>query len=246
MRLAVLAAACLVTGAAAVPTGAIGSQIDCTHLEVSSAIESPAVVGIPVRRSETFWCLEAGDRLSDAAVSWGDGTSSIGAVSYSKPEARGLEHGLVNVLVESAVVTGTHVYLRPTVGEQVRMAAIDEPSGMAVTSALQKTLSVVPRDVGREVTVHATRARRFHGVVARVLSADSPSELTATIAWGHHRRSQGEVIREPGALSHGVHAYLVKGSHLWLRDGEHPVSVVVADEVGPQNVTIHSRAVIAP
>jgi hypothetical protein len=92
----VLAILALILVGLAVPAAGSAKQLECPHPAIAAAPPVPAVVGIPWRApAAIFWCLEPGDQLADATISWGDGSVSAGGVSYSQTERSTVIDGAV-------------------------------------------------------------------------------------------------------------------------------------------------------
>jgi hypothetical protein len=245
-------AAAYVTAGAVNPGGALSAKLACVHPMVKGLPQRPAIVGVPWRwRGSTFWCLEASDRLANAAVSWGDGSSSPASVIYSEPSWTRLvkpQSPQGQAFVESAYIYGSHVYERPNQLAQITASATDEPSGTPLIS--RDTARVFSKDSGRPTAARARLGRGFHANVARVLAPSilaSPDGLSATIIWGDGARLEGLVTPPVNASAPGVHAYTVSASsgHApWRHVGIHHISVVVTDSVGPQKLVIHTRVLV--
>ncbi len=186
----VLAILVLIVVGLAVPAAGSAKQLECPHPEIAAALPAPAVVGIPWQApAATFWCLEAGDQLANATISWGDGIVSAGDVSYSKPELSTVIDGAViePVMVKTGLIVGSHVYARVLRGglARITLAATDLPGGTVLTSYADAF--VLPRDLARPVSLHIS-GDEVDGPVAHVRVAyDGYTpyyRLSARIEWG--------------------------------------------------------------
>jgi hypothetical protein len=243
----VLAMLALIVVGLAVPAAGSAKQLECPHPEIAAALPTPAVVGIPWRAPDaTFWCLEAGDQLADATISWGDGTVSAGGLSYSKPERSTVIDGAVRepVMVKNAQIGGTHVYARVPRGGLARMtlAATDLPAGTVLTSYADAF--VLPRDLARPVAQHIS-GDEVDGPVAHVrvaYDAYTPYyRLSASIEWGDGQRSPGTVVEASRRIDTRTQLFTIRGHHRWHREGAHTVTVVISDEIGPQHLVVRDH-----
>jgi hypothetical protein len=147
-----------------------------------------------------------------ATIDWGDGTSSIGAVSGS---------------AGNYTVTDTHVYAQP--GSHPVSIDVREASGNGTTLGATATVRTAVPLTATGMTVSAVEGQSFSGVVATLTDpnpASTADNFTATIDWGDGTTS-------PGALSGSNGAYTVSGTHLYYVTGNYDVTVVTVCTVFP-------------
>jgi len=146
-----------------------------------------------------------------ATITWGDQTTSAGAVSAN---ASG-----------GFAVSGSHAYaeegtynLAVTVSDAVAGASTTGSAGAA-----DAALSAFGAPVS------ATEGASFSGAVASFTDADpngTVSDYAATISWGDQTSSAGTII------ANGSGGFAVSGSHTYAEEGSYTVTVAISDAGG--------------
>jgi len=204
-----------------------------------------AVVGIPWKATASF-CISPGDTLGQPTFSWGDGTQTPAAVTYSAtaprpdPDSGG---GVPSQPADVAILTAAHVFTTPNLaGIPVRATAIDQPSATTL-SILAGVSQVLPRDAVDALTIRTGHGATFGGIVARVTAPNAANahvpddRLAATVDWGPHDQSAGE-LAETGD------GYVIRAGHRWHTAGRHRFVVTLVDSIGPQSVQAVGEAVV--
>jgi hypothetical protein len=150
-----------------------------------------------------------------ATINWGDGTSDTGTVSGSNG---------------SFTVTGTHTY-SAVQSFSVTVTLTDDTPGTATATAnstanVSEALTVTP------VTFAPTEGTAFSGTVATFTDTSpslTPTDFTATIAWGDGTSSAGTVTGSNGSFT-------VTGSHSYNDEGPETAVITVA-RVSPGTAT---------
>jgi hypothetical protein len=249
---AALATAALLVVGLAVPAAGSAKQVQCVHPEIAAAVPAPAVVGIPWRApSAILWCLEPSDRLADATISWGDGTVSAGAVSYSGPQRSTFFDGGVwePVTVETAYIGGTHVYARVPQGgaASITFAATDLAGGTILGSVADAF--VVARDLARPVAVRFS-GDEVDGPVAHVRVGDDRyaprlnARLSTRVEWGEGEHSPGTVLEPSRRINTSTRLLTIRGRHRYRRGGAHTITVVITDALGPQHLVVRDHVLV--
>jgi len=189
-------------------------------LEVISAtaLRVSATEGAPIHDGQvaSFSASDVGHVAGDftAAIDWGDGTSSQGAVSGGNG---------------SFVVTGSHTF--GAEGQLTTMVTITDDAPGSITSPAVSTATVGEGDVlinpGPGAARKATEGQDF---VAQLsfgdrYTANTASDFGATVIWGDGSSSAGAVSGSTGS-------FLVSASHTYADEGSFPVTVIVNDN-GP-------------
>jgi hypothetical protein len=156
--------------------------------------------------------LAIADAIYSATIAWGDGQLSAGTVA---PDGRG-----------GFTVSGAHTYAEEG-GYPVTVTIAD--AGGASASA---TATATVADAALSATANAissVEGTPFRGVVAYFTDADpanTPSDYTATIAWGDGQISTGAVAPD------GQGAFTVSGSNTYAEEDSYAVTVTVTDAGG--------------
>jgi parallel beta-helix repeat protein len=157
-----------------------------------------------------------------ATITWGDGSSSAGAVSTDGSGG--------------FVVAGGHTYADE--GNYAVGVIIKDAGGSTAASSTATVLDAPLTAAGTSIS--ATEGAAFSGVVATFTDGNpnaATGEFTATIGWGDGTTSAGTV-----SLSGGV--FSVSGAHTYAAFGSYAVTVAIND-VGGSTATAHSSATVA-
>jgi hypothetical protein len=156
-----------------------------------------------------------------ATINWGDGTAmSVGTVSGTDSQIG---------------VAGGHTYAEEgsyTVTTTVSDAATGES---LVTATSTATVADAPI-TAKGTTITGAEGAVASGVVATFTDPGTASDFTATINWGDGSTSTGTVA----AAATG---FQVTGSHTYVDEGTHPISVSIKD-VGGSTATATGTATI--
>ncbi len=188
---------------AGAPAAASADQVPCPIPAVLTT--NVAIVGLPWQGVvANFWCLTAGDQLTNVTIHWSGGGTSAGVVSYSQPSLQPTTTGAgapTEELLMTATVTGAHTYEEPSQTPATYVTATDMPSGAQLTEGI--TTTVLARLTGLPLNVHVRRRRAFDGVVARFVVVPRPSlkTVTATISWGDGSSTIGTYRRQARTLT---------------------------------------------
>lgn len=161
-----------------------------------------------------------------ASIDWGDGTTTAGVVTGS---------------AGSFSVAGTHTYADE--GSFAVKVTITDTAN-AVTATGTATATVGESDVlgGTGLTISAIQGVPFTGAVATFSdtnTANTASDLTATINWGDSSTTAGIV-------SGGGGAFTVSGSHTYTSAGTFPLTVMLTDDPpGTATATVVGSATVA-
>ncbi len=148
-----------------------------------------------------------------ATIEWGDGTSSVGAVSGSGG---------------SFAVSGEHTYADE--GAYEVKVAINDKDNSAISANATSTATVVDAAlVASGVSPMPISPQSFGGTVANFTDANTTSttaDFTATIEWGDGTApSEGVVSGEGGS-------YRVSGSHTYAGTGFFTITIHIVDDGG--------------
>jgi hypothetical protein len=192
-----------------------------------SAVEGGTVT-TPVASFTDSNTADTASQLS-ATIAWGDGSTTAGTVTGS--------NGVFSVSGASG-----HVYAAE--GKFVTNVTVTNAAD-GVTTALTGAVTSTDADVftpGAAQGIAATAGLAFNGTVATFTdsyTANTASDLTATIAWGDGTSSAGTVTDVNGSIS-------VSGSHTYAKPGIDAVSVTLNDTdgtaaaIGNASVTVAS------
>ncbi len=165
-----------------------------------------------------------------ATIAWGDGTTSAGVVSGS--------NGAFSVNAPTG-----HIYAAE--GSYAVSTTVTHTAD-ATTLALAGTVIATEADLftgGAAAVIAATAGKAFSGTVATFAdsyTANTASDLTATIVWGDGTTSTGTVTDASGAIT-------VSGSHTYAAAGSDAVSVTLTDKDGTASATaVGTATVTAP
>jgi hypothetical protein len=161
-----------------------------------------------------------------ATIDWGDTHTSIGTVGYDSVH-------------QVFTVTGSHTYAEEG-GASIRVT-IQDAGG--ASSAVVSTLDVADPSVQAVAQpVSASAANAFSGVVVATFTdpggAESPSNYSATIAWGDNSSSTGTIS---GPDANG--GFSVSGGHTYAQGGPYTVQVTVRHDQAA-NVTVSGTATV--
>ena len=160
-----------------------------------------------------------------ATISWGDGSSSAGAVSF-------------NSSLGQFQVTAGHAYKLPaTYHPQISITSAGGNGGtIAKVYVADAPLHPFP------TTITASAGKAFSGVVGSFTDSDPNQKLsyyTSTITWGDGHTSAGTI-----AFNTLTHRYDVSGTNTYAAGGSFPVNVFIAD-TGGMNLKISSAASVS-
>ncbi len=201
-------------------------------------------VGQPFPFSEQIGCLPAGHTFSNAVISWGDGTTSPGALTAAGGEP-----------LASVSVSAEHTYRWPG-SFSISVEVTDDQTkevvhhlahvvaSIAAITAPQETPPAPPPPPGGETgkskvptnspgAFARLRARRFiayrdvsrAGVVALLSTSLSKTSLRTVIHWGDGTSGPGYLMGSDGALR-------IRARHRWRRAGKYRIAVGVTNARG--------------
>jgi adhesin/invasin len=192
-------------------------------LLLGSAVEDTANIDVPVA---TFFA-NIGDTADDfvATITWGDGTTTRGAVSLEGSRTLGADS--LTLTVNQFVVTGTHTYAdEGRFASNISIVRTTDNAAGTITGTVVVTEGDVLAAAPGSLIVADPTTLSYDGTVARFTDADtvSPaSDFSATINWGDGTTSAGIVTGGNGTFA-------VAGAHTFTTEGELPVSVTLADD----------------
>jgi hypothetical protein len=221
----------LIASLSLVSQTASARKLPCETGSVTPTAVTPIVVGEQYRLGVSFSCLEVGDELTDAVISWGDGSSSPGIIEYAQPQKSYVV--VTPVTVRYANITGVHVFSKPAIAK-ISVTVTDRTSNETFTG--HETVVVRPRDMVRPVPLQV-RGRELSGAVAEIETAGY-EKPTAQIDWGDEYTA-GELRRLK--IRHRYRPYIsryeIRGYHRWHLAGAHTFKVHVTDAFGHQHFT---------
>jgi uncharacterized protein (TIGR03118 family) len=185
--------------------------------------EGQTVSGTLATFSDTYTANSASD--FSATVIWGDGTTSVGAVSG----------GGANF-----TVSGSHLYADEGT-ESARVVLSDDAPGTATGTATAAVQVADAPLMPNAFTFNPTEASTYNGVVATFSDGNtsaSASDFTASIAWGDGTTTSGTVTAMGGG------AFQVVGTHVFGEEGTTSQLSVVIHDVGGSTTTASSTAVV--
>ncbi len=190
-----------------------------------------AVEGTPVSGTvAAFTDLNPGGQTTDftATVSWGDGSTSPGAIV---PGATG-----------TFTVQGSHTYAEE--GTFTVHVLVQDLGGSSVTLVNQAVVAEAPI-VGTSVTISAVQKKAFaNTTVASFTHAggvEAASHFSASINWGDGTPASTGTITQNGDGS-----YSVKSGHTYAKHGTFVVTVTVTETDGASTVISSTALVHVP
>jgi hypothetical protein len=161
-----------------------------------------------------------------ASISWGDGTTTVGAVT---------------LVGGSATVSGNHTYVEQ--GAYALSVTLSDDAPGTATGTASGTVNVADAALtGTGNPPHGTAGVQLTNVVVGTFTDQQKETLgsyTATIHWGDGTTSAGTVTDPPGTLH-------VSGSHTYANAGTYGMTVTLTDTGGPSFTTALSSVVIDP
>lgn len=157
-----------------------------------------------------------------ASVAWGDGQTTVGAISAPNGNA----------------VSGNHTYSEDG-AYTVSVTVTDSTSATATGNT-----STSPADAALTLTgaaVNGVEGANFSGAVASFIDADPSgvaSDFSATINWGDQTSSAGTIA------ANGSGGFSVSGTHVFAEEGAPSVTVTISD-AGGASATATSSASVA-
>jgi hypothetical protein len=194
------------------------------------AVNFASFENVPITHSvATFKDSNTTDVASDftATITWGDGTSSTGAVSGGNG---------------SFTVTGTHTFADETsFADQITLT---QTTGGSATATVNGTVTETEHDSlkANAFTFTPTENQSFTGTVATFTDtsiANTAGDFTASINWGDGTTSTGTVTNTKGS-------YSVSGTHTYTDDGPFTATVTLTDDgTGTATATATTTAAVA-
>ena len=186
-----------------------------------AAVEGTAFSGLV----GSFTDSQSGTVPSDytATITWGDGQTSVGTITAN---ANG-----------GFDVTGTNTYAEE--GSYAVTLAIVSNGGSSAAAGTTATVTDAPL-AATATTISAVEGSPFSGVVASFTDPNpgaTPSDYTATIAWGDGQTSTGTVT------ANGTGGFDVAGTNTYAEEGSYGIIVTIRD-VGGASATANSTATV--
>ena len=214
-----------------------------TNASSTVAVSDPAVVagsGFTVSAVEgsasasqtvaTFTDPGGAEAVGDygATISWGDGSSSAGTVSY-------------NAATGQFAVSGSHSYAEE--GSYGISVAIMHDNAPAVSVTSSANVADGPLSASGGFTVSAVEGSASASQTLATFSdaggAEALGEYSATVTWGDGSSSTGTV-----SYNAATGQFTVSGSHAYAEEGSYAVTVQVTD-VGGSSATVSSSAAVS-
>jgi hypothetical protein len=175
-----------------------------------NATQGSAFSGVVVN----FTDADANPNLGDfsATIAWGDGNSSVGAITQN---ADG-----------SFSVSGSNTY--QAVGSYAITVTINDAGGSTVTGTSTASVANVPL-AAAGLAINGSQGTAFTGAVATFTDADINSTLkdfSATITWGDGNSSTGTITQNADG------SFTVSGSNTYQAIGTFAITVVINDTDG--------------
>ncbi len=198
------------------PTVSIASE------EQSVAAGTPYVLtGTQVTFSDPGYSTATGTWGFTATINWGDGTTSVGAISLTQGSATTLTAGNVS---------GSHLY-RPNESEMVTVTVTDsdgESGSGSFTVTVGKPVLTLTPESDQTIAVGS----RFELSQTTFTDSAAPDLNTATINWGDGSATQNVPVSDLFEPAAAGDPGTIGGSHIFGQPGSYTVTVGVADDFG--------------